>query len=60
MSWGHGHDDHGDSKGSSGGGIDIGVMSMIGGFFWVASGSGAMKMYKEGGWGGGHDDHGHH
>lgn len=60
MSGGHGHDDHGHGGGSSGGkSIDIWVMSMIGGFFWVASGAWAVKMYKDGGWGGGHD-HGHH
>lgn len=38
---GHGHDDHGHGHGSGGGGkgIDIGVASMIGSFFGLASGA---------------------
>jgi hypothetical protein len=62
MSGGHGHDDHGDHGAKKGGGktMDFGISSMIGGFFWVASGAWAMKMYKDGGGWGWHDDHGHH
>lgn len=40
MSGGHGHDDHGhDEKKSGGGTINIGVTSMIAGFFGAASGA---------------------
>jgi hypothetical protein len=47
MSGGHRHDDgHGAKK--SGGSIkmDIGIGSMIAGFFGAASGAGAVEMYK--------------
>jgi hypothetical protein len=52
-------DNHGKDEKKSGGGIkmDIGITSMISGFFGVASGAGAVQMYKDGGWGGGHDHH---
>lgn len=45
MSGGHGHDDHG--KGDHGGGskssIDVGITSMISGFFGIASGAAPIK-----------------
>ena len=52
------HDDgHGDSgKKSGGAGIDMGITSMIGSFFGLASGAGPMKEALK--WGGG--GHGHH
>lgn len=43
MSGGHGHDDHGHSGGGSKSTMDLGITSMIGGFFGLASGAGAVK-----------------
>ncbi len=55
-----GHDDHGDKDKKSGGkSMDFGITSMIGGFFGVASGAGAVEAFKNGGGSGGgwHDHH---
>ncbi len=39
-----GHDDHGDSGKKSGGStMDLGITSMIGSFFSIASGAGPVK-----------------
>jgi hypothetical protein len=50
----HGHGDHGSKGGSS---INLGITSMIGGFFGAASGANAVKHYIDGGGGGHHDHH---
>lgn len=57
MSGGHDdHDDHG--KKSGGSSMNIGITSMIGSFFGVASGAGPIKDAIKGwGGGGGHDHH---
>lgn len=59
MSWWHDDHGHGD-KGKSGGvSIDVGITSMIGSFFGIASGAEPLKEALK--WGGGwHDSHGHH
>lgn len=38
-----GHDDHADSKKSGGSSMNLGITSMIGSFFGVASGAGPIK-----------------
>lgn len=58
MSWWHDDHGHGDKGKSGGASIDLGITSMISGFFGMASGAWALKTYIDGKWsGGGHSDH---